>query len=90
MATKKRKKEETTFLLRNFSVELLEKLKDYTGEKTATKIVKICCGEYLELRATKRQQAEKIRELEDNLQDIKNALGKKYAAEKEILTFIKG
>ena len=63
--------------------DLLEELKDYTGEKTAAKIVKICCGEHLELNATKKRQAEKIRKLESDLQEIKNVLSRKHDAEKE-------
>jgi|AntAceMinimDraft_3_1070362.scaffolds.fasta_scaffold15419_2 hypothetical protein len=88
MATKKKK---TTIIpVRDFSLELIEKLKDYTGEKTAAKVVKICCEEYLELNATKKRQAERIRTLEDSLQEIKSSLLDKATAEKEILRFLKG
>jgi len=88
MATKKKK---TTIIpVRDFSLELIEKLKDYTGEKTAAKVVKTCCEEYLELNATKKRQAEKIRTLEDSLQEIKSSLLDKATAEKEILRFLKG
>lgn len=88
MATKKKK---TTIIpVRDFSLELIEKLKDYTGEKTAAKVVKICCEEYLELNAIKKRQAERIRTLEDSLLNIKNSLLNKKTAEKEILQFLKG
>ena len=88
MATKKKK---TTIIpVRDFSLELIEKLKDYTGEKTAAKVVKICCEEYLELNATKKRQAERIRTLEDSLQEIKSSLLDKATAEKEIAQFLRG
>ena len=85
MAAKKKK---TTIIpVRDFSLELIEKLKDYTGEKTAAKVVKICCDEHLELNAIKKRQAERIRVLEDSLQNIKSCLLDKATAEKEIAQF---
>lgn len=85
------KKKETTIIpVRDFSLELIEKLKDYTGEKTAAKVVKICCEEYLELNAIKKRQVARITTLEDKLQNIKNSLLAKATAEKEIAKFLRG
>ena len=64
MAKKKDRNESTTVILREFNCELIEKLKKFTNEKTASKAIMLVCARYLALEKLADEQREKINEFE--------------------------
>jgi hypothetical protein len=67
MSKKKDRNASTDLLLRNFNLELLEKLKAFTGEKTANKAIKLVCARYLGLEKLCDNQGFEIKSLKSSL-----------------------
>jgi len=61
-------------LLRDFNIELIEKLKKFTGEKTASKAIKLVCARYLSLDKLCDERNKKIYELDSSLSRINSEI----------------
>lgn len=57
----------TNLMLRGFNVELLEKLKAFTDEKTGAKAIMLVCARYLSLEKLCEEQSSRIQGLEKSL-----------------------
>ena len=74
----------TNLMLRGFNVELLEKLKTFTGEKTGAKAIILVCARYLSLEKLCDKQKETI----ENYKFIDERLKKAYKRKLEAEQFI--
>ncbi|MCF7900566.1 hypothetical protein K9K77_03585 [Candidatus Babeliales bacterium] len=88
MVKKKDRNESTTVILREFNCELIEKLKKFTNEKTASKAIMLVCARYLSIEKLADEQREKIDNLESDLSEIKSLIRDHYIASESIKRFI--
>lgn len=88
MVKKKDRNKSTSFILRDFNVELLDKLKKFTGEKTASKAVMLVCARYLGLEKLADKQKQEIENLNEVLDSVVCNLKKRNEANKNLDEFL--
>ena len=86
--SKKDRNKSTVVILRDFNCELLDKLKDFTNEKTGAKAIKFVCARYLNLEKVTDEQSRQIEDLDNRLSCIANALKSRLYIEREIREFL--
>ena len=78
----------TTVILRNFNCELIDKLKEFTGENTNTKAIELVCARYLGLEKLADEQKKKIDDMNDVLDSVVRSLKSRHEANKFLNEFL--